>query len=86
MKYKGFEIRIVPYRPMPFCSETVSTAIFHGEELQAYVSNDDAFARHVIDVKLKEGAWPKKLDCRTSRQSATKCSKLRQSAAECSAV
>ena len=97
--YKGFEIKRAPYKPSPYCAEISATAIFHDGVLQSFVSGDEGFPEHVIDVKLKEGAWPKKpittpdkangkpaADCGSSRKSAAKCRKVRHDATERSAI
>jgi hypothetical protein len=84
--HKGFEIKRAPYRPAAFCAEARATAIYHDGELQAFVASDEGFAEHVIDVKLKEGAWPKNsgkgkpaADCGDSPQIAADCRKARRS-------
>jgi hypothetical protein len=85
--YEGFEIKRAPYRPAAFCAEVSATAIFYDGELQAFVASDDGFAEHVIDVKLKEGAWPKKPKAEpvepADGKAAEICGKLPQSAADC---
>jgi len=83
--YKGFEIKRAPYRPSQFCAETSAVAIFHDGELQSFVASDEGFAEHVIDVKLKEGAWPKRAKAEpvepADGKSAAICGDMRQIAA-----
>lgn len=85
--YQGFEIKRAPYKPSQYCAEMSAVAIFHDGVLQSFVASDEGFAEHVIDVKLKEGAWPKRAKPepveKAHEKSAADCGELPQIAADC---